>query len=103
MRTGLNPAVFATDLVDHLTERGMPFREAHGLVGEIVAYAENEGRLLDGLSPDELRSFSAFFEEKGSDIFDPDASVKRKKTEGSTHPIQVKKQIEKAKRCIQNA
>jgi len=57
----------ATDLADYLAARGMPFREAHGCVGRAVSYALGKGRELEGLSIEELRSFSQLI---ADDIFE---------------------------------
>jgi len=46
----INPAILATDLVDYLVERKVSFREAHGIVGEAVAWAESKKRALDTLT-----------------------------------------------------
>jgi argininosuccinate lyase len=97
----LDPSLFATDLVDYLTARGVPFREAHGVVGEIVRFAETGGRALNALRLDEFRRFHAAFEEDVFEVFDPGRSVLRKTTSGSTHPAEVKKQIRKAKRIVE--
>jgi argininosuccinate lyase len=90
--------LFATDLVDYLVKKGLSFRKAHGLAGEIVQYAEKKGLALNALGIDELRRFDSSFGEDVFEIFDPLQSVKMKKTYGSTHPEQVKAQIAKAKK-----
>ncbi|KAB2892227.1 MAG: argininosuccinate lyase [Desulfobulbaceae bacterium] len=56
----------ATDLADYLVVKGVPFREAHGIVGRAVAYCVSQGCELDGLSLEQLRQFSA---EIGNDVF----------------------------------
>ncbi|WP_147146513.1 argininosuccinate lyase, partial [Oceanithermus desulfurans] len=53
----------ATDLADYLTRKGLPFRQAHAVVGRIVRKLQEEGRDLDDLSLEELRSFSDRFDE----------------------------------------
>ncbi len=57
-----DPLIAATDLADHLAQRGVPFRQAHEIVGRIVRSAEASGRGLADLSLDELRVFSPVFE-----------------------------------------
>lgn len=100
IREALSPGLFATDLADYLTERGVPFREAHGLVSEIVAYAEARGQSLSLLTLEEWQSFHPAFERDVRERFDPLASVARKRTEGSTHPDMVRRQIGMAKRLL---
>src|SRR5262249_38212788 len=54
--------IAATDLADHLAQRGVPFRQAHEIVGRIVRAAEGSGRSLSDFTLDGLRSFSPQFE-----------------------------------------
>ncbi len=56
-----DPLIAATDLADHLAKRGLPFRQAHEVVGRLVRQAEESGRSLADFSLDELRSFSPLF------------------------------------------
>lgn len=57
----------ATDAADYLTERGVPFRDAHGIVGRMVLYCVEKGKALDQMSLEEFRSFSDKF---GEDIYE---------------------------------
>jgi argininosuccinate lyase len=59
-----DPLISSTDLADYLAKRGIPFRQAHELVGRLVKYAEERGQSLADLTLDELRRFSPSF---GSD------------------------------------
>jgi argininosuccinate lyase len=54
--------IAATDLADHLTQRGLPFRQAHEIVGRIVRAAEAGQRRLDSFTLSELQAFSPLFE-----------------------------------------
>lgn len=96
----LKASLFATDMVDYLVEKRVPFREAHGIIGEVVQYAEKKGVPLSELKLEELRSFHQGFENNVFEVFDPARSVRRKKTYGSTHPDQVNRQIQKARRLL---
>jgi argininosuccinate lyase len=58
-----DPLIAATDLADHLTQRGLPFRQAHEVVGQLVKRAEASGRRLSEFGLDELREFSPLFDE----------------------------------------
>jgi argininosuccinate lyase len=100
MARAVDDSLFATDLVDYLVEKGVPFREAHALTGEIVRVTGTPGRCLRTLSDDEYRSFHPVFGPDVKDLFDPQTSVRRKRTPGSTHPEQVREQIEQAKRIL---
>ncbi len=56
----------ATDLADYLVVKDVPFREAHGIVGRVVAYCLGKGCELEDLSLEELRQFSGSI---GDDVF----------------------------------
>ncbi len=92
--------MLATDLVDYLVEKGVPFREAHGIVGEIVYEAQKQGKELGELKIDEFRRYSEAFDEDVYRVFDFRRSVERKKTIGSTNPEMVKEQIKRAKKLV---
>jgi argininosuccinate lyase len=53
----------ATEVADYLVLKGMPFRDAHGLVGSIVIYCEEKNKAIEDLKLSELRQFSEFFDE----------------------------------------
>jgi argininosuccinate lyase len=73
-----DPALLATDLADYLVRKGMPFRQAHDLVGVAVALAEKLGKPLDKLTPAELQSIDKTFGPDALDIFRmPEAMAKR--------------------------
>ena len=57
----------ATDAADYLVKKGVPFRDAHGIVGRIVLYFIDKGIAIDDMSIDELKAISPVFEE---DVFD---------------------------------
>jgi argininosuccinate lyase len=96
----INPAIVATDLVDYLVERKVSFREAHGIFGEAVAWAESKTRVLNTLTVEEWREFSPAFDAAVSEVFDPRRSVERKRTTGSTNPEMVRRQIARAKSLL---
>jgi argininosuccinate lyase len=57
-----NPVLLATDAADYLVRRGMPFRQAHDLVGKVLREAELQGKPWTQLSPEELRKTSPLFD-----------------------------------------
>ena len=57
----------ATDAADYLVVKGVPFRDAHGIIGRLVLHCIDENKSIDDLSLDELKQFSSAFEE---DIYD---------------------------------
>ncbi len=82
-------ALCATDLAEHLVERGVAFADAHALIGKVVAYAEQRGKRLRDLSMDELHRFSGRFDRQALARLDPERSVERKRSLGSTSPAEV--------------
>jgi argininosuccinate lyase len=90
----------ATDLADYLVGRGLTFRKAHQIVGEMVLYGIGQEKELNQLTLDEMKRFS---KEIDNDVYawlDPVQCVKRRNLPGGTAPEQVKKSIKKAKREI---
>jgi argininosuccinate lyase len=78
--------LLATDVADYLVARGMPFREAHEVVGALVRRLLAEDRSFDALTLDEWRAHSALFDSDVLTAITPSASVARKRTPQSTHP-----------------
>lgn len=85
--------VNATDLADALVERGLAFREAHHLVGELVKIANEQGKALEKLEISEFKAANELFDEWVYEVLDYMFSISRKKTEGSTNPAMLEKQI----------
>ncbi|HEV3217054.1 MAG TPA: argininosuccinate lyase [Vicinamibacterales bacterium] len=81
--------LLATDVADYLVARGMPFRQAHEVVGGMVRQLLAEGRDFGALSPAEWRRHSALFDESVQTAITPDASVAARRTPQSTAPAAV--------------
>ena len=84
----------ATDLADYLVKKGLPFRSAYKISGQIVAYCIENGKVLETLTIDEYKSFSELF---GNDIYndiDMSVCVEKRISEGGTSVKSVEKQIE---------
>ena len=84
----------ATDVADYLTKKGMPFRDAYKLTGQIVTYCENNGKVLDEVSLEEYKKMSDLFEEDIYKTIDLSNCVNSRNSEGGTSSTQVKKQID---------
>ena len=94
MRAGARGGFMAaTDLADHLAAHGVPFREAHEVVGALVLACERSGRTLQDLTLDELHAASPAFSDDALAAIDLDAIVARRATEGGTGHDAVKAQI----------
>ena len=93
-RAALEPALMATDLADALVERGMPFREAHEVVGRVVLATEEAGGSLADLTPELLAATAP--ELAGIDLeetLDPGRSMARRAVTGGTAPERVREQL----------
>ena len=93
--------ITATDLADYLVEKDMPFRQAHEVVGKIVALAESKDLQIFELELSELRKFSKLIQEDVKDYLDPQKTILSRKQTGGTAPSQVKKEIKKAKLTLE--
>jgi argininosuccinate lyase len=81
--------LLATDVADYLVARGMPFRDAHEVVGAIVRRLLKEGRGFDQLSLEEWRTHSTLFQDDVRTAITPQMSVAKKQTPQSTNPESV--------------
>ena len=81
--------LLATDVADYLVAKGVPFRDAHEIVGALVRKLLKAGRSFDDLSVEEWRAHSPHFDADVVDAITPAASVERKRTPQSTHPDSV--------------
>jgi argininosuccinate lyase len=90
----------ATDLADYLVRRGLPFREAHGVVGRLVAYCLDQGRDLRQLSLEEYRQFSPRFDETVYSVT-VDSSVAARDVPGGTAPNRVMAALAEARERTQ--
>lgn len=73
----------ATDIADHLVRAGIPFREAHEIVGRVVGYCVAEGKDFPDLSPDEWRGFSPLLADSPPPLTPEDAIVAREMPGGT--------------------
>lgn len=87
----------ATDLADYLVRKGMPFRDAHEVVGQAVRLGVDSKRDLSELSLAELQSFSAQISEDVFDILKLEGSVAARSHIGGTAPETVKAAIQRAR------
>lgn len=92
----------ATELADYLATKGVPFREAHEIVGKLVLYCIQNNKFLLDLRLDEFKQASPLFEEDIYTILEPRNVVDRRNSAGGTGFGQVRLAIEKAKNIIQN-
>ncbi len=97
MRLALADELLATDLADYLVEKGMPFREAHHVVGRIVRYAAEKRLSLSQIDLQTLTAFSERFGEDVAAVFQFENAVNRRRVTGGTSPTAVQAQIAAAR------
>ncbi len=83
----------ATDIAEHLVRQGIPFREAHGIVGRMVKLCETKGCDFDGLTDGELRSVDPRVTREALGDISARACVEARKSFGGTAPEEVRRQI----------
>jgi argininosuccinate lyase len=86
----------ATDLADYLVNRGMPFRQAHEVVGKAVLYCIQHGKYLLDLSLDEYRQWSPLFGEEIYQVLQPERVVNARNVAGGTARPQVEAALRQA-------
>ncbi|WBL17449.1 argininosuccinate lyase [Sutcliffiella sp. NC1] len=91
----------ATDIADYLVTKGLPFRQAHEVIGKTVLYAIEQKKFLLALTMDEYKQFHELFEEDIYDVLQPKNVVEARNSEGGTSSEQVKLQIIVAKQSLQ--
>jgi argininosuccinate lyase len=87
----------ATDLADYLVKKGVPFRDAHEIVGRTVAWCESNQYDLPDVPLAELRKFSALIGEDVFALLSPEGSMAARNHIGGTAPAQVRQAIERAR------
>lgn len=90
----------ATDLADDLVEKGVSFREAHEVIGQLVRNCLRDGKTVEDLTLEELRVHHSLFDERTMTKLPHLAVMEARQSEGGTAPTMVKAQIEKAKKAL---
>ena len=84
----------ATDAADYLVNKGMPFRDAHKVIGEITVYCIDKGCAIDDLKVEEFKKFSELFDEDIYEAISLDTCVRKRLTIGAPGPDTMRKVIE---------
>jgi argininosuccinate lyase len=88
--------LLATDMADYLVEKGVPFRSAHRVVGELVHLAVTRNQALTDLSLEELRRHDEHFDDDFQAAFTVQRSLERRCALGGTAPVRVSEQLDAA-------
>uniref|UniRef100_A0A8D2J1P3 ARLY lyase n=1 Tax=Varanus komodoensis TaxID=61221 RepID=A0A8D2J1P3_VARKO len=100
MEKALSPEMLATDLANYLVRKGVPFREAHTIIGKAVHLAESKGVALNHLSVEDLKSISPVMGSDVSQVFNHQNSVEQYTSPGGTAKSSVSSQIEQVKELL---
>ena len=95
-----DPALLATDLADYLVKKGVPFRQAHHIIGALVAEAEKLGKPLNALP---LETFRASSKEFGADVrqvFDLQKALASRNLTGAPSPANLKRQLKRWEKTL---
>ncbi|PID43697.1 MAG: argininosuccinate lyase [Proteobacteria bacterium] len=92
----------ATDLADYLVVRGVPFRDAHEIVGSAVGYGVRHNKDLSEMSLEELQVFSAVIKSDVFDVLTLEGSVQARNHMGGTAPAQVRAAVQRARERLDN-
>ena len=92
----------ATDAADYLVKKGVPFRDAHGIIGRLVLFCLDKGCAIDDLSLEELRTIDAHFEEDIFDAISLKTCVETRNTIGAPGPAPMKDVIAKNAELLQS-
>ncbi len=93
-------ALLATDLAEYLVTKGLPFREAHQVVGKLVTRASEMNVALDEIPPSQMQELSPLFDENVTKVFDARRSLEKRKAIGAPSPGNVKSQIERWRKLL---
>jgi argininosuccinate lyase len=100
MAQQLEPSLLATDLADYLVKKGMPFRQAHGVVGQVVALAEENGIELTAVTLPQLQSISSYFDEDATAVFQIKSALENRSIIGGTSSNTLQRQLKEAKKSV---
>ena len=100
MKAAAGGFALATELADYLAAQGVPFREAHRAVGQLVRRCEELGVTLEEVPAEELTAAHPILAGLPRDLLTPEGSVANKKSTGSTSPASVEEQLERARKVL---
>ena len=101
-KSAMNGFTNATDAADYLVGKGVPFRDAHGIIGRLVLYCIEKDTSIDALSLEELRSISDKFDEDIYEAISLKTCVEKRLTIGAPGEKMMKQVIEKNKEYLKN-
>ena len=103
MAAQLEPNLLATDLADYLVKRGLPFREAHHAVGEVVQLGEQTNTPITELSTAALQAIHPLFGADVAEVLTVEYALAQRRATGGTAPEAVAEQLAAAKKLLGSA
>ncbi len=101
--SAMNGFTNATDAADYLVGKGVPFRDAHGIIGRLVLHCIDKNTCIEALSMEEFKEISPVFEEDIYDAVSLKACVERRLTIGAPGPEAMDEVIGKYKEIVENS
>ena len=101
-KSAMNGFTNATDAADYLVMKGVPFRDAHGIIGRLVLYCIEKNTCIDALSLEELQAISDKFEADIYDAVSLETCVNKRLTIGAPGPDAMKQVIALHKAYLEN-
>ncbi|MEZ5387027.1 MAG: argininosuccinate lyase [Prosthecobacter sp.] len=95
-----DPMLLATDLADYLVNHGVPFRQAHEVIGKLVAYSIEQKRAFGEMKLDEFRQFSEAFEADVTACLNLETALQARKGIGAPSPDNVKAQLSRWRKVL---
>jgi argininosuccinate lyase len=96
-----DPNLLATDLAEYLVRQGVPFRQAHHRVGELVGLAETSGRPLDALTLEEFKKVEPRFGPDALEVFNLEKSLAARNLPGGPGPKEMQKQLNRWRKKLE--
>ena len=90
-----DPNLLATDLAEYLVKKGMPFREAHEIIGKLVTQCVTKRRLLNQVPLGEMKKLSPLFDADVANVFDIRRSLSGRRAVGAPSPENIAAQIKR--------
>ncbi|MCB0015447.1 MAG: argininosuccinate lyase [Anaerolineales bacterium] len=100
MAAQLEPNLLATDLADYLVKRGVPFRNAHHIVGAVVQLAESQNMAMTDFTLEDLEEISEHFGPDVTDVFNFTSSLATRTVTGGTAPAALQAQLTHARASL---
>ena len=100
--SAMNGFTNATDAADYLVKNGVPFRDAHGIIGKLVLYCIDNNKAIDELTLDEFKEISPVFNEDIYDAISLETCVEKRNTIGAPGPEAMKQVIEINEKFLSN-